>query len=77
MPVREHEDAEHGATCTDKDTSHYKSYRLTWLLPASGLWFVIGYGLRTAGAFGFHGSLAVYISSLCLIAVVPYASPQY
>ena len=50
--------------------------RVTWLFIACGLIYVVGFGLRVLGGFGFDGNLVVFIISVCLIYIVPYV-PLY
>lgn len=51
--------------------------RVTWLFIACGLIYVVGFGLRILGGFGFDGNLIVFIISVCLIYIVPYASLKF
>lgn len=46
--------------------------RVTWLFIACGLIYVVGFGLRILGGFGFDNNLVVFIISVCLIYIVPY-----
>lgn len=46
--------------------------QVTWLFIACGLTYVVGFGLRTLGSFGFDNNLVVFIISVCLIYIVPY-----
>ena len=50
--------------------------RVTWLFIACGLIYVVGFGLRILGGFGFDGNLIVFIISVCLIYIVPYVLLQ-
>lgn len=46
--------------------------QVTWLFIACGLIYVVGFGLRILGGFGFDSNLVVFIISVCLIYIVPY-----
>lgn len=54
--------------------SHYKYFRVTGIFILCGLVYVIGFALRILGAWGFDGNLVVFIISVCLIYMVPYAN---
>jgi hypothetical protein len=51
-------------------TSHYKSWKVTGVLPWSGLCFTVGYALREYGAFHYD-DVNIFIASIVFIYCAP------